>query len=238
MVGSGEIGLSEEHDAHVYMVEAGTSYFLIDAGTGIDSRRLLENIDSKVSPEKPVTHLLVTHCHADHAGGVADLRQALNLHVVAGAETAQRISSSDDRHLGLDVARREGVYPADYRFQTVKVDEIYADGYTAELGGCHVTAFMTPGHSSDSICYLVRLEEGAALFCGDTLFVNGQLPLLNTFDSDLAAYRRSLSRLIHLSFDLLFPGHGLFQVSGGHRLVETLQNKLEGSIFLPPVLTA
>jgi glyoxylase-like metal-dependent hydrolase (beta-lactamase superfamily II) len=238
MVGSGEIGLSEEHDAHVYLVDAGTSYFLVDAGTGIDSRRLLENIASKVSPEKPVSHLLVTHCHADHAGGVADLRQALNLHVGASAETAQRISSGDDRTLALDVARREGVYPADYRFQAVKVDEIYADGYAAELGGCRVTAFLTPGHSSDSVCYLVQLEEGAALFCGDTLFANGQLPLLNTFDSNLAAYRQSLSRLSHLSFDLLFPGHGLFLVSGAYRLVETLQSKLEGSIFLPPVLSA
>jgi len=238
MVGSGEIGLSEEHDAHVYMVDAGRSSFLVDAGTGIDSRRLLENIASKVSPEKPVSHLLVTHCHADHAGGIADLRQALNLYVGAGAETARRISSGEDRYLALDVARREGVYPADYRFRAVKVDEIYADGYTAELGRCHVTTFLTPGHSSDSVCYLVQLEEGSALFCGDTLFANGQLPLLNTFDSDLAAYRRSLSRLIHLSFDLLLPGHGLFLVSGAHRLVETLQNKLEGSIFLPPILSA
>lgn len=238
MVGSGEIGLSEEHDAHVYLVDAGTSCFLVDAGTGIDSRRLFENISSRISLEKPVSHLLITHCHADHAGGVSDLCQELNLQVGAGAETAQRISSGDDRPLALDVARREGVYPANYHFQTAKVDEVYTDGYTAELGRCRVTTFLTPGHSSDSVCYLVQLEEGAALFCGDTLFTNGQLPLLNTFDSDLAAYRRSLSRLNHLSFNMLFPGHGLFLVSGAHKLVETIQNKLEGSIFLPPVLSA
>jgi glyoxylase-like metal-dependent hydrolase (beta-lactamase superfamily II) len=79
MVGSGEIGLSEEHDAHVYLVDAGTSCFLVDAGTGIDSRRLFENISSRISLEKPVSHLLITHCHADHAGGVADLCQELNL---------------------------------------------------------------------------------------------------------------------------------------------------------------
>lgn len=238
MVGSGEIGLSEEHDAHVYLVDAGTSSFLVDAGTGIDSRRLLENIASKITTEKPVSHLLITHCHADHAGGVGDLRQVLNLHVGAGAETTQRISTGDDRPLALDIARREGVYPANYRFQAATVDEVYPDGYKFALGDLQVATCLTPGHSSDSVCYLVQLEEGAVLFCGDTLFANGQLPLLNTFDSDLAAYRRSLSRLNHLSFDMLFPGHGLFLVSGAHTLVETIQNKLEGSIFLPPVLSA
>ncbi|MEN4101170.1 MAG: MBL fold metallo-hydrolase, partial [Anaerolineaceae bacterium] len=157
LVGSGEIGLSEEHDSHVYMVDAGKSSFLVDSGAGIDSRKLLKNIASKMSPEKPVSHLLVTHCHADHAGGINNIRRALNLSVSAGAKTARRISSSDNRYLALDVARREGVYPADYHFQAVKVDDIYADGYTVEIGGCHVTTFLTPGHSADSVCYLVQL---------------------------------------------------------------------------------
>jgi hydroxyacylglutathione hydrolase len=238
MVGSGEIGLSEEHDAHVYLVDAGTAFFLIDSGTGIDSRGLLENIYSVVSPEKPVTHLLITHCHADHTGGADGLRRALNLRVGAGSETARRISSGDDRLLALDVARQEGVYPSDYRFPAVRVDEVYPDGDQFTLGGLPVAVCSTPGHSADSVCYLVQLEEGAALFCGDTLLANGQLPLLNTFDSDLAAYRSSLSRLEVLPFDSLFPGHGLFLLSGAHKLVETMRQKLERSIFLPPIISA
>jgi hydroxyacylglutathione hydrolase len=238
LLGSGEIGLSEEHDAHIYLVEAKTCCFLIDAGTGIDSQGLLENIAGCISPEKPISHLLITHCHADHAGGAANLRRELSLRIGAGIETAQRISSGDDRLLALDVARREGVYPENYRFQSAVVDEVYADGYRFELGGLQVMACFTPGHSSDSVCYLVQLKEGAALFCGDTLFANGQLPLLNTFDSDLAAYRVSLSRLNELAFDLLFPGHGLFLVSEAHRLVETILLRLERSFFLPPVLSA
>jgi glyoxylase-like metal-dependent hydrolase (beta-lactamase superfamily II) len=238
MVGSGEIGLSEEHDAHVYLVDTGAAFFLVDAGTGIDSRGLLENISGLISPEKLVSHLLITHCHADHAGGAAGLRQALDLHIGAGSETAQRITSGDDHLLALDVARQEGVYPANYRFQATTVDEVYPDGYQFALGDLPVETFSTPGHSADSVCYLVRLEEGKALFCGDTLFANGQLPLLNTFDSDLEAYRRSLARLDAVSFDLLFPGHGLFILSGAHKLVETIRQKLERSIFLPPILSA
>jgi hydroxyacylglutathione hydrolase len=237
LVGSGEIGLSEEHDSHVYLVDAGKSRFLIDAGAGIHPQMLQANIARLGFAGDQITHLLLTHCHADHAGGACALQKEFGLKVGAGPLTAARVTEAADQQLALDVARREGVYPPAYTFLPPTVNEVYADRAQFMLGDCAIQVFETPGHSADSLCYQVNLPEGVALFCGDTVFANGLLPLLNTFDSELAAYRQSIARLAAIEFTILCPGHGLFVLSEANAIVRRIHEKLTRSIFVPPVIT-
>ena len=237
LVGSGEIGLSEEHDSHVYLVDAGKNLFLIDAGAGIHPQVLQANIASLGFTEDQIKHLLLTHCHPDHAGGAFALQKEFGLKVGTGKLTAERLTVGSEQHLALDVARREGVYPPSYTFLRPTVSETYADGACFALGDCIIEVFKTPGHSADSVCYRVNLPEGVALFSGDTVFANGLLPLLNTFDSRLAAYRQSITKLTALEFTVLCPGHGLFVLSKAHAIVRRIHEKLTRSIFMPPVIT-
>jgi hydroxyacylglutathione hydrolase len=179
----------------------------------------------------------LTHCHSDHAGGAHYFHEEYDVPICGGHMTAQRVSSGEERLLGLDIARPEGVYPPDYKFAATPVSVVFKDGDDLTIGECGVQVLETPGHSSDSTCYLVTLAEGVALFGGDTLRTDDKIPLLNMFDSELAAYRGSVKRLAGQSFDALYPGHGIFVLSGARRVAEELDQQLSHSIYLPGVIS-
>ena len=88
--------------------------------------------------------ILVTHHHADHTAGIAEMKQRYGCRVVAPAKEASRIPL-------VDVPAREG--------DTVKVGSLVAE------------VLETPGHTGGHIAYWFR-SEGIA-FVGDTLFSVG-----------------------------------------------------------------
>lgn len=236
MIASGEIGLSEEHDCNVYLINAVDGLIMIDAGAGIAPENIAENVESLGYSPTQISHLLLTHGHADHAGGAAYFKAEYDLAVCAGSLTASLIGQGDEEGISLDVAKAEDIYPSDYQFQPVEASRILRDGERLKIGGCEVQVFGTPGHSADSVCFVVKLADGPALFCGDTLFTDGTLPLLNTHDSDLWAYRSSLEKLAAVGIEGLYPGHGLFKIRSGGAVIQQLHERLTGSIYLPPVL--
>ena len=87
-----------------------------------------------------LTHVLETHVHADH------LSRARALCAATGAE------------LVLPENRR-----VNYRYTPLR------DGDRRVLAGLGIEVLATPGHTSESACYLV---EETLLFTGDTLFVD------------------------------------------------------------------
>jgi glyoxylase-like metal-dependent hydrolase (beta-lactamase superfamily II) len=67
---------------------------------------------------------------------------------------------------------------------------------------------LTPGHSSDSVCLLLRADR--ALLTGDTILGRGTTVVAYP-DGRLADYLDSLERLRDLAaqdIDVLLPGHG------------------------------
>lgn len=87
-----------------------------------------------------ITQVLETHVHADH------LSRARELARLTGAD--------------LLLPRNDRVV---YDYQPV------TDGTDLTLGGVPVEAIATPGHTGESMCYLV---DGRVLLTGDTLFVS------------------------------------------------------------------
>lgn len=78
----------------------------------------------------------------------------------------------------------------------------FADGQT--IGPVRV--LHTPGHSSDSVCFVVDGEEPGVL-TGDTILGRGTAVLAHP-DGDLASYLESLERLRGLGDIAVLPGHG------------------------------
>jgi glyoxylase-like metal-dependent hydrolase (beta-lactamase superfamily II) len=131
-----------------------------------------------------IAHVLETHLHADH------LSRARALAGLAGATL----------HLPARAAGR-----AAFPFAPV------GDGDALAIGAARLVALHTPGHTPESTCYL--LDDGAALFTGDTLFLAGVgRPDLHA--DPIAARARahmlfdSLRRLLALPpRALVLPGH-------------------------------
>ena len=84
-----------------------------------------------------------------------------------------------------------------------------ADGETVRVGGLEVTVVTTPGHTGDSVSFLLPAES--ALLTGDTVLGRGTT-VVAWPDGELAAYLDSLERIERLAGSgqaaRILPGHG------------------------------
>lgn len=100
--------------------------------------------------------ILETHAHADHLSAAAFLHERTGAAVAIGRGiTSVQANFRDIYNLGPD-------FPVDGR----QFDRLFADGERFMLGEIGVEVVATPGHTDDSVTYLV----GDAAFVGDTLF--------------------------------------------------------------------
>ena len=159
------------------------SYLLINPATNqaaiVDPAWEIETITRALPASVALTDILVTHSHPDHVDLVLPLAECFDA----------CISLSPWGTLAV---------PA-----TMKTNFV-TDETPFFAAGLEVKPLVTPGHTSDSICYLI----GNDLFSGDTLFAEGCG--LCTYDtSDPSQLFRSLMRLkrdLHNSVRI-FPGH-------------------------------
>lgn len=126
-----------------------------------------------------IVNVLLTHRHRDHSSGAAELAGRVGCGVLAADP------------LGID---REG---------------IIEPGAVIAVDGVEVEAVATPGHSSDSVSFLIRPD--AALATGDTVLGRGTSVIAHP-DGKLSDYLDSLRRLRSLAdsapLRCILPGHG------------------------------
>ncbi len=192
-VGGGS--MTEPEDAAIYLINFDGHAALVDAGCGIANDRLLTNIRiCGVKPEQ-VELLLITHCHFDHTGGAASLRERLHCRTVAHQLDAGFLEAGDNV-----------VTAADWYGSTIKpfpVDwKIAGHRETIQLGKKGIEAIHVPGHSPGSVVYLTESQGLKVLFGQD---VHG--PLDSSLLSNRKDYRLSLELLLSLEADILCEGH-------------------------------
>src|SRR6185437_13234301 len=100
-----------------------------------------------------ISHLLLTHGHADHSGGVAFLQKRTGCAVVASAEVAGFMERGDTAAISLDLAKDAGIYPPDYQWATCPVAVTLGDEQTIKVGDTQFTALATPGHATGHLSF-------------------------------------------------------------------------------------
>jgi glyoxylase-like metal-dependent hydrolase (beta-lactamase superfamily II) len=207
LVGSGTDphALTDPHDCHSYLIWDGTGGFVIDCGTGLGSDTWLANIES-VCDLSLLGGVLLTHYHADHAGGAA-AATAAGL-VVSGHPTTRRaLETGDQMRTQLARARAAGVYPSDYTLAPADVHPVLP-GQRLVSGGVRLDVVDAPGHCDGHLVYLVDACEGMALFSGDCVFANGRISMQAIPDCRLDLYATTVIDLASRGIDVLLPGHG------------------------------
>jgi hydroxyacylglutathione hydrolase len=91
-----------------------------------------------------LTHILVTHKHADHIQGIPALKQRYRAKVIGPRAEAGDIPT---------------------------LDALVGEPDTVEVGSLRARVFDTPGHTAGHICYWFDKEK--LLFAADTLFALG-----------------------------------------------------------------
>ncbi len=94
LVGGGDYGfnLSGRLDSNSYIIDTGEGLWMIDAGFDGGEQVLRQHRSARASSRSEITHLFVTHYHADHAGALAFMRKALSpeLQIAIHADVAER----------------------------------------------------------------------------------------------------------------------------------------------------
>lgn len=234
LVGSGFIGLSNELDGHIYLIDAGTELALIDCGAGVDTEAIVENIKSDGLDPGKLSKLLLTHAHPDHAGGARWFKDNYGMKVYISSREQKLLAEGSASELGLEMALKSGGYFEGYRFKHCQAEGLN-DGQSIKLGDLSLKHILTPGHSPGSACYLLDTGKRQDLFSGDTVMMNGMVGLLNCPGFSMDAYRKTARILKGLKPDGLFPGHMMFIINGGDKHVARAVKNLT-NIGVPPFI--
>lgn len=235
LVGGGAFafGISEERDCHVYLIDGGNEMALIDAGAGVTIEPLLHNIRfDDLNPER-ITSLLLTHAHADHAGGAFEWHQRFGTAVAASVEAAKYVKSGDEEKISLAIAKQGGFYPKEYKFHACPVSHVLREGSVFRVGDLEVIVIETPGHCSGMLSFLLKEKERTILFAGDTVFHGGKILISNVWDCDLQQYVRSIQKLTGYKVDSLLPGHLSISLSDGSSHIEKAWQTFQ-KLSIPP----
>ena len=104
-----------------------------------------------------VTWLLETHAHADHLAGCAYLRAELGARTGIG-EGIRAVQNRFKQVFNLE---------SDFEPDGSQFGHLFASDEVFRIGTLEARAIATPGHTSDSLTYLI----GDAAFVGDTIFM-------------------------------------------------------------------
>ena len=172
-------GVRGEHEAtNAYLVGS-------EGGLLVDPAAATDTLDEAVARHEPA-HVVVTHAHPDHVGGVA---------AYAPSRTVWARRGFEDRF-----EEATGVEP----------DQTFEAGTTIDVGATSVEVIETPGHAPDHVAFEVDGSAGAgpAVLSGDLVVAAGSV-VVGAKEGDMAAYLDSLRRLADLEPKVIFPGHGL-----------------------------
>jgi glyoxylase-like metal-dependent hydrolase (beta-lactamase superfamily II) len=142
-------------------------------------------LDTVAASGYRVTAIVETHAHADHLSAAAWLKKKLAVPVMIGAGIVQV-----QAHFGSLFDFDASFAPDGSQFE-----RLLADGERLALGEIPVQALSVPGHTSDSLAFLI----GDALFTGDSLFMPDSGTARCDFPGgDAATLYRSIQRLFAL----------------------------------------
>ncbi|TXT15695.1 hypothetical protein VHUM_00198 [Vanrija humicola] len=173
---------------------------------------LVERLRTDSGGLAPLAHVVLTHRHPDHVGGLPLLLRKLKelgapppqvwklpspdeAELQAGKEKAWSDQAIGDTLRGLDgtfvpFSESEPLWPLKH------------DGIVVAVDPAAVRVVHTPGHTADSVS-LVLGEADKGVFTGDTVLGQG-----TTIFADFGAYMASLKTLLALNAPVLYPAHG------------------------------
>ncbi len=188
-------GMSGPGDAAIYLAAFDNGAALIDAGCGQGHRRIIENISRCIGETDSIDYLFLTHCHFDHTGGAAALREQYGCKIVCHEQDARFLEQGDSE------VTAASWYAAS--MEPLAVDVVITGTRQAfTIGTGTMEALHWPGHSPGSVVYVAEAEGKKVLFGQD---VHG--PLHPALLSNRDDYLTSLTMLTNLEADVLCEGH-------------------------------
>jgi hydroxyacylglutathione hydrolase len=159
-----------------------------------------------------LSHILLTHSHFDHVGGLTELKEEkpapIHLHPEAIPMLEQAVMSAAFWNIRIAAPPPP--------------DEMLADGQVFQIGQLTVYVLFTPGHAPGHVSFY--LPEHGVLFSGDALF-QGSIGRTDLPGGDHALLLRSIRQK-------LLPLPDETQVLSGHGPATTIGQEKQFNPFL------
>ena len=186
---------------------------LVDAGTPDDARAILDAVGELGRRPADVRHILVTHCHADHAGGLAELKEATGAPAYMHPADAEMVrvgralrpltpTPGPLNRAAFWLFLRNGPE----KLPATEVEHEVPDGEVLPLAG-GIRAVHAPGHCAGQLAFLWP-RHGGVLFAADAAANVAGLLGLSPGHEDLEEGKRSAKKLAGLAFEAACFGHG------------------------------
>jgi glyoxylase-like metal-dependent hydrolase (beta-lactamase superfamily II) len=187
---------------------------VIDAlGSPVLARELIATIGRITA--QPVTHVIVTHYHADHIYGLQEFKR-IGARIVAH-RGALAYLHSDTARLRLDASRQQLAPWIDGQTSLVAADDWLDSASELRVGDVpFVLRPVGPAHTPEDLVVFLPTER--VLFAGD-LFFRGRLPFVGQADS--RQWIRSLDTLLAFGARVVVPGHGPASTAGDEDIALT-----------------
>ncbi len=188
---------------------------LIDTGLpGSGATKILDGVRELGKKPSDVRHILVTHLHADHIGGLAALKRE------TGAPAYMH--PLDAALVRKGISQRKPIIPAPglmprllvtvFSFvplpkpEAAEIEHEVHDGDELPMAG-GIQVIHVPGHSAGQVAFLWK-QHGGVLFAGDSSANRGGKLSLGVIFEDIEIARQSARKLSGLQFDAVCFGHG------------------------------
>jgi len=192
------ISVLEGSGGNIAVLTGSDGKVLVDGGIGVSRARVTEAL-ATLSPE-PVTHLINTHWHFDHADG-NDWLHSAGAKIIAQENTRKHLS-------GI-----QRVEDWDYNFLPSPAgaipSEVFAKEHSLKLNGASIDLkYYGPAHTDGDIS--VTFAEANVIHVGDTYW-NGIYPFIDystggSIGGTIAACDASLAAAT--GDTIIIPGHG------------------------------
>lgn len=207
-----------QENAYIVRLPGASKAVLVDPGDEPERlTRAIEELGVQVEA------ILITHCHFDHIGAVAELARATGAPVYC-PEFERNVLAD------IDSWTPPGFGP----FESYEADHTVKDGERLSLAGLEIDVVFTPGHSPGHVTYAIGSPAHHALLSGDVLF-QGSVGRVDLPGGDWPTLERSIGGLLRAfpAETVVYPGHMGVTTLGRERDANPFLQELRGAVSEP-----
>jgi glyoxylase-like metal-dependent hydrolase (beta-lactamase superfamily II) len=197
---------------NVFVIEGEKELVLVDTGYRSHADQILRAVQQVGGSRKSLRHIVVTHCHPDHSGSLAEIKRQSGARAYMHAADAAMVRAGEARRpwkatpgLLNGLVFQLLIRNAPQQIEPSEVEAEVKDGDRFPWAG-GVQAIHVPGHCAGQIALLWQ-RHGGVLFAGDAA---SNLPnlRLSFVHENLIEGLASLRKLTALRFEHACFGHG------------------------------